>query len=112
MIPSIILITQQMVYFHFYVLPVWQISLGTTVFSFIFLFWDSDAFDSQLEHFQNWYIRERNIFSVFLSVLTPAQVSMMHNSATLMPGSTFCQKFLVHFLFAFSGVRDQILPDQ
>ncbi len=84
---------------------------GLDIF-FIFLFWDSDAFDSQLEHFQNWYIRERNIFSVFLSVLTPAQVSMMHNSATPMPGSTFCQKFLVHFLFAFSGVRDQILPDQ
>jgi hypothetical protein len=71
-----------MVYFHFYVLAVWQISLDTTFFSFIFLFWDSDAFDSQLEHFQNWYIRERNVFSVFLSGLTPAQVSMMHNSAT------------------------------
>ncbi len=83
MIPSIILITRQRVYFHFYVLPVLQISLDTTFFSFLFLFWDSDAFDSQLEHFQNWYIRERNIFSVFLSVLTPAQVSMMHNSATI-----------------------------
>jgi hypothetical protein len=54
MIPSILLITQQMVYFHFYVLPVWQISLDTTFFLFIFLFWDSDTFDSQLEHFQNW----------------------------------------------------------
>jgi len=75
MIPSILLITQQKVYFHFYVLRIWQISLGhiklfiplvtTFIFHYVFLwflqvFWDNDAFDSQLEHFQIWYTRERH----------------------------------------------------
>jgi hypothetical protein len=62
-----------MVYFHFYVLRIRQISLGhislfiplvtTFIFHYVFvwflqMFWDNDAFDSQLEHFQIWYIRE------------------------------------------------------
>jgi hypothetical protein len=63
-----------MVYFHFYVLHIRQISLGhiklfiplvtTFILHYVFVwflqvFWDNDAFDSQLEHFQIWYIHQR-----------------------------------------------------
>jgi hypothetical protein len=74
-----------MVYFHFYVLRIRQISLGhiklfiplvtTFIFHYVFVWflqvvWDNDALDSQLEHFQIWYIRERHFkYSVGSGIL-------------------------------------------
>ena len=74
-----------MVYFHFYVLRIRQISLGhiklfiplvtTFILHYVFVwflqvFWDNDAFDSQLEHFQIWYIRDRHLkYSVGSGIL-------------------------------------------
>ena len=74
-----------MVYFLFYVLHIRQISLGhiklfiplVTTFNshyvfvwFLQVFWDNSAFDSQLEHFQIWYIKERHFkYSVGSGIL-------------------------------------------